>query len=115
LHAGKNLGFISERWLLTRWRYGVGPRAAIGWGRSTLVLPAAAPPQAQTEVTAIQAQFSGTTISTLSALLSALDTRAFGLLHFAAHNTIDYAVPPASRIKLDQRSNRLCSRPTRTR
>jgi CHAT domain-containing protein len=67
------------------------------------VLPASAPPAAFAEVDRLKGILgAGRTISTLDGLLDEMDSAAFGILHFAAHNVGAGSDPASAYVKLDK-------------
>lgn len=79
--------FLSESTTVARWRYGTGPSRALNHADKVLVLPASAPPEAQSELQALQSVLGATnTIGDLSGLNKLVCEGAFDVLHFAAHN-----------------------------
>lgn len=103
LTKGANPGFLSDRFLVTRWPYGAGPPLELGLGSRCYVLPPDPPTAASNEIDTVESRVgSGRRLHTVNDVLHELAARGFGLMHFAAHNVPQFNRPAASSIQLDQ-------------
>jgi|GEM_PF-2216448 Uncharacterized protein conserved in bacteria len=102
--AGWSGEFLADQVLVTRWAFdAASPKRSIGSGATCYVLPDVAPPAAEEEIQQLEALLGqGKRVRTLDALLSELESAAFGLLHFAAHNIVASDLPASAWVKLDQ-------------
>lgn len=95
-------GFISDKWLISRWRFGAGAPGEVGAGPSVYVVPSNAPQAANDEIDALQKIFPSQVIwKTLGDLLGGIQRPGMGMLHIAAHNQVRYGDAAASFISLD--------------
>ncbi len=101
--GGPLMGFISDRWLVTRWRFGEGAPIDVGSGPPVYVIPAEAPPAAHDEIDTLQGIFPSDAVwKTVDELNKGIRRAGMGLLHIAAHNNICYGDAAASFISLDK-------------
>lgn len=101
--GGPQMGFISDKWMVTRWFFGAGAPGDVGAGPCVYVIPPNAPPAANDEIEALEKIFPAHAIwKTVDELNDGLSRPGMGLLHIAAHNTVRYGDPAASSISLDK-------------
>lgn len=101
--GGPDMGFISDKWLITRWRFGEGAEVNIGTGPSVYVIPSAAPQAAYEEIDTLRKKFPSDAIwKTVDELNKGISRPGMGLLHIAAHNTVCYGEAATSYISLDK-------------
>jgi hypothetical protein len=80
-------GFMSERFVVTRWIFGPPPAERIRLFEPYFVVPANAPGTAHAELMALRQRLNGgQTVADLTQLLNLIEQGQFGLLHFASHN-----------------------------
>lgn len=96
--------FLAEHWLIYRLFYGPQPSLAIGPGPTRYVLPTDGPRKARDEIDALLEVYPSTTFwSTQDEVLKGIDEGDIGLLHVAAHNTVNGVDGATSHIELDTR------------
>ncbi|WP_322617478.1 CHAT domain-containing protein [Pseudomonas sp. BIC9C] len=101
--GGPEMGFISDKWLVSRWRFGAGAPGDVGAGESVYVVPSSAPQAANDEVDALQKIFPSQAVwKTVDELNKGIRRPGMGMLHIAAHNHVRYGDAAASFISLDK-------------
>lgn len=96
-------GFLSDRFLVTRWPYGAAPPIELGAGERCYVLPPDPPRAASSEIAQVESHVgSGRRLHTVDEVLHELAAHRAGLMHFAAHNVPQFGRPASSSIMLDQ-------------
>jgi len=101
--GGPDMGFVSDKWLVTRWRFGAGAPLDVGAGPPAYVVPSGAPQAASDEVDALRKIFPSDAVwKTVDELNKGIRRPGMGLLHIAAHNSVRYGDAAASFISLDK-------------
>jgi hypothetical protein len=104
LDPGHDAGFLVEQFPVTRGVFGQRPNPRLSLWPARFVLPAGSLPEARDEVDVMRQlldpqQATDNVISALTPLQDLIEGGAFGLLHFACHNT--YNPTDGSSITLD--------------
>ncbi|MDG9927381.1 MULTISPECIES: CHAT domain-containing protein [unclassified Pseudomonas] len=103
VNDGPDMGFISDKWLVSRWRFGAGAPGDVGAGPSVYVIPANAPQAANDEIDELRKIFPSQAVwKTVGELNNGMRRPGMGLLHIAAHNNVLYGNAAASFISLDK-------------
>lgn len=102
LYCREHDRFVADQWQLNRWCYGSPASEQVGLGSPVYVLPTTAPRAAFDEVDALKKIFPSKDVwCTVDDLIRGLKEGRVGLLHIAAHNSVDYSSALNARIKLD--------------
>lgn len=103
MYCAEKAAFLADHWLVYRRCYGDPAAVTLGGGPACYVLPHSAPPAAASEVDTLRKIFPSERVwRKLKDLLAGLNDAQMGMLHIAAHNTVQYDSAMAISLMLDE-------------
>ena len=103
VYCPEHEAFLADRWLICRWRYGDSAPRLIADGPTLYVVPNNAPTSADDEIAGLRKILPSKELCRkLAQLVAALEAAKLGILHVAAHNSVQPDQASRTQLMLDE-------------